>query len=39
MKQGSSKAYAHAKKKKPEDKASTAKPSNAQRKLKYKQEE
>ncbi|MCI63390.1 hypothetical protein A2U01_0084647, partial [Trifolium medium] len=29
MKKGSSKAYAHAKKKKREDKASTAKPSNA----------
>ncbi|MCI94387.1 hypothetical protein A2U01_0115685, partial [Trifolium medium] len=39
MKKGTSKAYAHAKKKKPDDKASTTKPSNAQRKLKYKQEE
>ncbi|MCI58826.1 hypothetical protein A2U01_0080081, partial [Trifolium medium] len=39
MKKGTSKSYAHAKKNKPEDKASTTKPSTAQRKLKYKQEE
>ncbi|MCI68425.1 hypothetical protein A2U01_0089686, partial [Trifolium medium] len=39
MKRGNSKASAQEKKKKPEDTASATKPSNAQRKLKYKQEE
>ncbi|MCI84376.1 hypothetical protein A2U01_0105654, partial [Trifolium medium] len=39
MKRGNSKASAQEKKKTPEKKASTSKPSKAQNKLKFKQEE